>query len=109
MRVVRSRGRADHCEWRPSAHCTSTKYEWSHIHGTDPCIVTNYRSLCKTCHQRYDQQTGADHANAKLTATQVAEIRARYATSGISQQALADEYGVSQSLISRLTLGRTYR
>jgi transposase-like protein len=109
MRVIRSRGRADRCEWRSSAHCASVKYEWSHIHGTDPGNVANYRPLCKECHQRYDKQTGSDHANAKLTAPQAADIRARYAVGGISQQSLADEYGVSQALISKLILGRTYR
>ena len=32
-------------------------------------------------------------------------IRERYASGGVSQQALADEFGVGQSTISRLVLG----
>lgn len=38
----------------------------------------------------------------KLTAAQVAEVRRRYAAGGISQQALADEFGVSQTGVSLL-------
>ncbi|WP_201776406.1 hypothetical protein [Streptacidiphilus carbonis] len=109
QRVSRARGRADRCEWRPSVGCASRKYEWSHIHGTDTGNVANYRSLCKTCHQRYDGQTGADHANAKLTAEQVAEVRRRYAAGGVSQQALGDEYGVHQATISAVVLRQTHR
>lgn len=108
-RVIRARGTANHCEWRASARCVSRKYEWSHIHGTDPGDSKNYRSLCKTCHQRYDKQTGADHASARLTAQQTEEIRARYAAGGVSQQALADEYSVHQTTVSQVVRRKTYR
>jgi len=43
---------------------------------------------------------GEQHPIAKLTENQVIEIRARYAAGGITQQKLADEYGVSQGIIS---------
>jgi hypothetical protein len=109
MRIIRSRGRADHCEWRDKAGCKSRKYEWAHLHGTDPGDVQNYVSLCKTCHQRYDGQQGSGHANAKLTDTQVTEIRIRYDAGGISQQSLADEFAVDQSTISKVVLGERYR
>lgn len=108
-RVIRARGRADHCELRESAGCKSITYEWAHTHDTDPGDPQNYRSLCKTCHQGYDKQTGADHARARLTDEQVGEIRERYAAGGVSQQALADEYGVDQTTISRVVLEQTYR
>jgi hypothetical protein len=39
---------------------------------------------------------------AKLTWTLAAEIRARYAAGGITQVALAVEYGVHNSVISRI-------
>lgn len=39
---------------------------------------------------------------AKLSVAQVEQIRARYLAGGVSQQALADEYGVSQNAISKL-------
>lgn len=109
MRVMRARGRASHCEWRETAGCCSRKYEWAHAHGTDPADVQNYTSLCKTCHQRYDKQTGAAHPNAKLNDNQVSEICRRYAGGGISQQVLANEYRVHQGTISKVVLGKTYR
>lgn len=44
-------------------------------------------------------QTRTEHLVAKLTNEQVEDIRARYAAGGITQQALADEYGVCQAAI----------
>lgn len=49
---------------------------------------------------------GENSPGAKLTAAQVSEIRARYAAGGISQQALADEFGVRQPLVSRIISGK---
>jgi DNA-binding MarR family transcriptional regulator len=45
----------------------------------------------------------------KLTIDRAAEIRARYARGGISQQSLADEYGVGQALISKIIRNLSYR
>ena len=42
---------------------------------------------------------GEGHGLAKLTTTQAAEIRAKYAKGGVSQRALADEYSVSQRTV----------
>lgn len=109
MRVIRARGRADHCEWRDERGCASRKYEWAHLHGTDPGDVQNYVSLCKSCHQWYDGQQGAGHANAKLTREQAAEIRAQYAAGTVSQETLAAAYGIDQTSVSKIVLGRTYR
>ena len=109
MRVIRTRGSADHCEWRSKADCKSRKYEWAHLHETSPGDAENYVSLCKTCHQEYDGQQGSGHANAKLTDEQVAVIRGRYDAGDISQQALAAEFGVDQTTISSVVSGRRYR
>lgn len=60
--------------------------------------------------QRHKVARGEMHANSKLTAPQVRAIRERYRKGGISQQALADEFGVSQphvSLICRLRLWKS--
>ena len=51
---------------------------------------------------------GEGNGRAKLTDAQVVEIRERYAAGGISQKALADEYGVTFSLISLIVLGKTW-
>ena len=48
------------------------------------------------------QAKGESHALAKLTEAEVLAIRARYATGRITQQALAEEYGVAGSLISHI-------
>ena len=52
---------------------------------------------------------GADHPFARLTQTQVDEIRAAYKQGGVTQSGLADIYGVSQTTISRIILQRRYR
>lgn len=52
---------------------------------------------------------GTKNANAKLTADEVRAIRQRYAAGGISQQALADEYGLSQPAVGRVVRGVGYQ
>lgn len=107
-RVLRARGPAVHCENRAEAGCASIKYEWAHVHGTDPGDPANYRSLCKSCHIAYDEQRGSGHANAKLSPQQVSEIRVRYGTGRISQEVLAAEYNVHQTVISAVVTGKRY-
>ena len=46
-----------------------------------------------------DRRKGERSPSAKLTDTQVREIRAIYAAGGISQRALAKQYGISNSTI----------
>jgi hypothetical protein len=108
-RVMRARGAARSCEWRQEAACTSTTYEWAHVHQTDPGDPQNYVSLCKACHVRYDQQLGASHWNAKLTTAQAAAIRAVYAAGGVSQEAIAAAYGIDQTTVSKIVRGEAYR
>lgn len=45
---------------------------------------------------------GEKHGASKLTEADVLEIRKRYATGRITQRALAEEYGVTQSVISEI-------
>jgi hypothetical protein len=45
---------------------------------------------------------GERHGRAKLTGEQVKAIRGRYAAGGISQRALAREYGVVKSIVGRI-------
>jgi hypothetical protein len=59
-----------------------------------------------------DKFRGNGRANspvARLDDRQVLEIRARYSRGGISQQALASEYGVAQMTISKIVRGETWR
>lgn len=52
---------------------------------------------------------GSDQPTAKLTWDQVRNIRERFARGGISQQALAGEYGVGQACVSDIILQRTWK
>lgn len=46
---------------------------------------------------------------SRLTAAQAAAIRHRYAAGGVTQQSLADEFGVSASAVQGILYGRTWR
>lgn len=52
--------------------------------------------------------SGASNGRAKLTQEQVNEIRARYESGVVSQQALADSFGVSQHAISMIVRNKRY-
>lgn len=58
--------------------------------------------------RRRGSGAGEKNGRAKLTQTQADEIRARYAAGGVSQQALADEYGVSQNAVSKIVRRERY-
>jgi DNA-binding transcriptional regulator YiaG len=51
---------------------------------------------------------GEDHPGAKLTWEQVREIRKRYTTGGVTQTALAAEYGVGATNLGHLLAGQTW-
>lgn len=59
-------------------------------------------------HQRPELAQGERNGHAKLTWEAVADIRSRYAAGGITQQRLADEYGVQQATISQIILGKKW-
>jgi hypothetical protein len=46
---------------------------------------------------------------AKITDAQARDIFNRYHAGGVTQQALADEYGLNQRTISKIASGRSYR
>ena len=54
-------------------------------------------------------QPRSQHANAKLSATQITEVRHRYDAGGVTQQQLAAEFGVSQRAISLVVRHETYK
>lgn len=51
---------------------------------------------------------GSDHARAKLSAQDVKGIRAQYKAGKISQEKLAERYGVAQTTIGRIVRGERY-
>lgn len=50
--------------------------------------------------REYNGARGSRHGHAKLTEQMVNDIRAQYIPGRVSQQSLADQYGVSQVTIS---------
>jgi predicted transcriptional regulator len=50
-------------------------------------------------------RSGEGHFNAVLSAAQVEDIRVRYAAGGVTQKALATEFGVEQQSVSRYVRG----
>jgi hypothetical protein len=54
-------------------------------------------------------QRGETHVRARLTAAQVADIRARHAGGGIGYRRLGNEYGVDRCTIRNIVTGVTWR
>ena len=52
---------------------------------------------------------GEAHPNAKLTRTQVIEIRREIKIAGTSRAWLANRYGVSRSCVDAILSGKTWR
>ncbi len=52
--------------------------------------------------------SGEHHGCAKLNRTQVAEIRSRYASGGVTYRSLAADYGVSNTNIRQIVIGRKW-
>lgn len=67
----------------------------------------NSQDMVKRGRQR--DQRGVKHNMHRLVPEQVARIRERYAAGGIRQQDLAEEYGVTQTCISAIVRGKTWR
>lgn len=59
--------------------------------------------------KRRAQPKGALHANAKLTNKEVQKIKQQYINKWFTQAELAKDYGVSQTAISKIVRGETYK
>lgn len=53
--------------------------------------------------------SGSGHGNTSLTEADVREIRHRYATGGVTQKTLADEFGMTQAGINHIIRRRSWR
>lgn len=82
-------------------------YDGTYQTNADDCTERGRRPVGDQC--SYVQRARGERAGlAKLTEVAVRDIRIRYAAGGISQQALADEYGVHQSKISDVIRRKTW-
>jgi predicted XRE-type DNA-binding protein len=105
-----------------------------HLHGalpdldTDTCVLhhCDNRRCCNPDHlflgskkdnaqdalrkgrQVLPRGKGENSGNAKLSNAQAEEIRQMYKSGGVSQQKIADMYGVNQMSISKITRGLAY-
>lgn len=82
--------------WCNAAAC----YEEAHLYATTHAENQAYISKCGRGRGKITR--GEDHKHSKLTEAQVLEIRTRYVPRAVTQQALADEFGVSQHVISSI-------
>ncbi len=129
-RIRRNRGRATEFS---CVDCSKTALDWSHITGSDPLDLMNYEPRCRSCHMRYDWRTGvremtddqrrwfqehiakvrralsgSTNGRARLTETEVLEIRSRYA-GGATQVELSAEYGIKQTTVSAIVTRKTWQ
>ena len=58
---------------------------------------------------RVRARSGETHPHAKLTARQVVELRATYAKGGYTYRSLALDYGVAESTIGGIVIGREWK
>jgi len=100
---------------RACVDCGGHAAEWSYD-GLDPHELTepesgkrysfdpdHYQPRCHDCHAAFDGHIGEGNGRAKLTDAQCREIQLSV---GVTQQQLADRFGVTQSHISRIKRGR---
>ena len=74
-------------------------------------FLGNYSANQKDAYKkkRRAQPKGASHVNAKLTPKQIVEIKRMYFTHGLTQHEIANRYDVSQTAISKIIRGETYK
>ena len=92
-----------------TGNCNKKCVNPSHLSVGSPrdCSL-HMRSIGKTRPHTFEPQPGEQNAAAKLTWSAVLEIRAKNA-GGVSQRALAREYGVHRNTIHQIVHGRLWR
>lgn len=75
----------------------------------DHLFLGDQSTNMRDCSQKGRTNQGERCPAAKLTAEQVREIRHRYAQGGVSQQRLADEYGLAQATVHELIVRETWK
>lgn len=68
----------------------------------------NMRDMAERKRNPGPRMKGTDNPSARLSEADVLAIRTRYAAGGVTQQTLADEYGVRQTMISQIVLRQAW-
>lgn len=90
-------------------------HECRHLDGNrSNCVLANLRwgTRFENCADKLlhgTENIGERNGTAKLTVTAVRDIRERYARGGVSQKAIAADYGVSQPVIGKVVRGITWK
>ncbi len=97
-------------EWRPgNPHLPDALFvdhlDSNRRHNAPSNLVPS----CCPCNVRRANQKGECNPAAKLTDDAVRAIRARYRAGGVTQKALADEYGVRFQAISKVVRGDRWK
>jgi len=90
--------------WRMEKPMLDKKYHLINTCGVPGCVNTAHAEWTKNRSSK--GRRGEEAGNAKLFDAEVEDIRKRYAAGGITQTALAKEYGVSQPHISFIVQGK---
>lgn len=72
-------------------------------------VADNSRDCVERGRAVIPRTRGARHHASKLTDDQVPEIVALYAAGDVTQQQLAERFGVSQGVIAKVTAGKSWR
>lgn len=72
-------------------------------------IADNNRDMTQKGRRRTRPMPGEENPRSILTTDQVLEIKRRYKTDDVTQEQLADEYGVHQTTISHAIIGLSWR
>jgi len=71
--------------------------------------LSNLITLCEKCHYNvHKNDTGENRANTKLTKKNVQTIK-KMLNAGVSQKKIAVEFNISQSTVSHIASGRTWK
>ncbi|MEM1416560.1 MAG: HNH endonuclease [Myxococcota bacterium] len=89
----------DHID--PAQKVTHSIWSWSQARRE--AEIAKCQVLCRRCHKRKTRDQVA-----RLDEAKVAEARARYRAGGVSQKALAAEYGVSSNTMHKALTGQTW-
>jgi predicted XRE-type DNA-binding protein len=108
--------RANRYVWRKTNGPPEPGKEICHTCDTPACVNPEHlfigthsdNMIDRSAKGRLPSRKGELNQRAKLSQKDVEVIRARYAQGGISQQALANEYGIGQVTVSHLIRGKTW-